>query len=159
SAVGFGSMTALRGWTLVLFTAGCAVRSRPWLAFCEQRIAQLPAASRMLAMALFTWLLVLYAHTVTAVGYDALWHGLGGARVLVAAGSVFAAQGLVSRVFYFPKVYELFLAPLSGLGSSSVLAGVGILLVGLLMAVAWVAMRQLHVGGSFARLAAAALCA
>ena len=157
SAFGAGSVFDLRALTLVLLIAAVAVRSTPACAFVERRVAAMPAVHRAAAAALSGWFLVLFAHSAVTLGFDSLWYGLRGDRVLVGVGSAFAAQGLVSPVYYFPKVYELFLVPLSGFGSASVILGIGIGMLALLGATAWDLMCRLGVHDTRVRLAGVAL--
>jgi hypothetical protein len=152
SALGLGSLGDLRGLTLLLLAPALAARARPWSVFVEQRVSVMPVSARIGASVLIAWFLILFAHTATAVGYDGQWYGLRGDRVLVGAGSAFLSQGLVAAVYYYPKVYELFLVPLSGLGSSSVIAGMSIMLIGLLAAAVYELLRRLGVREMLPRL-------
>lgn len=157
SALGHGSLRDLRVLTFVLVIPALVARSRPWCVFVVRRAGALPSASRVAVGMLAAWFLIQFAHSAIAFGYDSQWYGLRGDRVLVGAGSVFASQGLVSPVNYFPKVYELFLIPVSGLGNSSVIAGVTICLLGLLAAAAYAALRELGVRDALARLSGVGL--
>ena len=47
--------------------------------------------------------------------YDPLWYGLRPEQVLAPTASFFDVTGLVSPVYYFPKLYELLIAPLSAM--------------------------------------------
>ena len=157
SAFGWGSLRGLRWMTLVLLLPALAARPRPWSLFVDQRVAAMPVSTRIGIGVLIAWFLILFAHSATAIGFDSQWYGLRGDRVLVGAGSVFAAQGLVAPVYYFPKVYELFLIPMSGFGSVSVIVGVTILILGLLAAAAYELLRLLGVRETLPRLAGVGL--
>ncbi len=157
SALGYGSVADLRVFTALLLIPASHARARPWTVFVVQRVEALPLAVRVAAAALAAWFLILFAHSATALGYDSQWYGLRGDRVLVGAGSVFVSQGLISPVNYFPKVYELLLVPLSGLGSSSVIAGMSILMLGLIAAVAYRLLGRLGLDAPLPRIAGAAL--
>jgi len=142
SAFGFGTLHDLRWLTLLLLPFALAARSRPWIAFVHERIARMPRAARVSAATLAGWMLVLSARSNLAFDYDALWYGLRGDYVLVGGGSVFASMGLTAPVHYYPKLYELFLIPLSGLGNSSVISGITLLILTLIAAAAWDLLRM-----------------
>jgi len=134
SAFGFGSILDLRWFTLALAVIAFAVRPRPFTMHLWKRLRESDRASRTILGALLGWGLVLYARAGLVEAFDSLWYGLRPQYVLVADGSVFRPLGLVSPVHYFPKLYEVFLAPLAALGNSSVMLGIGVwllLLVGL----------------------------
>lgn len=145
SAIGFGTLHDLRWLTLLLMPFALFARTRPWTAFVQLRINGMPSNARVFAAVMLGWLLVLFARSNVAFDYDALWYGLRGNYVLVGDGSAFASMGLTAPVHYFPKLYELFLVPLSGLGSSSVVSGISVLLLSLLAAVLWDLLRRLGV--------------
>ncbi len=157
SALGFGSVVDLRILTLALVVPAVAARSTPACLFVERRVGEMPTAHRAAAAALLAWFLVLFAHSAITLGFDSVWYGLRGDRVLAAAGSAFASQGLASPVHYFPKAYELFLLPVSGFGSASVVLGVGIGMLALLAAASWHLLGELGVRDGLARLAGVAL--
>ena len=152
SALGWGSVRDLRVLSLILLIPALYVRALPWCVFVEARVNAMPAKARFCAGLLIAWFLILFAHSATVFSYDNAWYGFRGERVLVGEGSVFVSQGLVASVHYFPKVYELFLLPLSGLGSSSVLAGITIFILGFLAAAAYELTRLLGVADVRARL-------
>ena len=157
SALGFGSLRDLQALTLLLLIPALAVRSRPLCVFVARRTADMPVSSRVAVAVLAAWLLILFAHSATALGYDSQWYGVRGDRVLVGEGSVFLSQGLVTSVYYFPKIYELFLIPLSGLGSSSVIAGVTITILGLIALATYEILGRLGIRDTLIRLAGAGL--
>ncbi|MBP1991143.1 hypothetical protein [Paenibacillus eucommiae] len=55
----------------------------------------------------------------SAFDYDSLWYGLRPEYVLVGSHSFFDNLGMVSFVYYYPKLVELFFLPLSNLGDYS----------------------------------------
>ncbi|HSX58563.1 MAG TPA: hypothetical protein VLF18_00055 [Tahibacter sp.] len=130
-AFGYGTPVALRVLTLLLLPAALWARSRPLSVHLLQRAHGAPLRERMLLAALAGWVLVLFARTNTAFSFDGLWYGLRPEYVLSADGSPFASLGLVSPVHYFPKLYEVWLLPLSAL-DASVVCGMTILLLVLL---------------------------
>ena len=158
SALGFGTLHDLRWLTLLLLPFALAARSRPWIAFVHERVARMPRAARVSAATLLGWMLVLFARSNVAFDYDALWYGLHGDFVLVGGGSVFASMGLTAPVHYYPKLYELFLIPLSGLGNSSVISGITLLILTLLAAAAWDLLRRLRVQSKALRFLAVNVC-
>lgn len=132
SALGPGTALALRYLWLVLLPLALWARSRPLLLHLFTRSGGWQPLDRGLFGLLCGWMLVLFARTNMVYSFDGLWYGYRPEEVLVADGSVFAPLGLVSPVYYFPKLYEVYLLPLSDLGDTSPLAGVTILLLGLL---------------------------
>jgi hypothetical protein len=159
SLAGFGGVHALRWLSLVLAVVAFAQRPTPWFVFAHRRFTQFGRHERMLVAALAGWLLVLLARTNVAFGYDSFWYGLRGERVLVATGSAFDALGLVSPVFYYPKLYELFLVPVSALGDTSVITGVTVGLFGFALLACNELLRELGVRERAARLACVGGCA
>lgn len=159
SLFGFGSLHTLRWLSLLLALAAFALRPRPWIVFAHGQFTALGAAQRSIVGALLGWWLVLFARTNVVTGFDALWYGLRGERVLVAGGSAFDALGLVSPVYYFPKLYELFLIPVSALGDTSVIAGVTLGLFVFLLVTCNELLRELGVRSTLARLVCVAACA
>jgi heme/copper-type cytochrome/quinol oxidase subunit 2 len=159
SLLGIGSLHELRWFSLLLALGAFALRPRPWIVFAYTRFAVLGATQRSIVGALLGWWLVLFARTTVATGYDALWYGLRGDRVLVAGGSAFDSLDLVSPVYYFPKLYELFLVPLSALGDTSVIAGVTLCVFVFLLVTCNEWLRELGVRSTTARLGCVATCA
>lgn len=129
SAVGMGSVHALRWYTLALGLPVLLARQTPLSAFLWSSSCKLTRQQRSSAMIIAAWLLCLMARTNVVSGYDGLWYGLRGEYVLVAAGSVFSSLGLVAPVHYYPKLYELLLIPVSALGDTSVIVGISILVL------------------------------
>lgn len=143
SAIGLGSLHDLRWMSLLVLVPAIMARSRPWCVFMSQRVDAMPKVARVCAGILFGWFLVQFARSAVAIDFDGLWYGLRGQYVLVGSGSAFASSGLVSPVFYFPKLYELFLIPLSGLGSSTVICGVTLLIGTMLAATSYEILKRL----------------
>lgn len=81
---------------------------RAWIALREQRGWEL-ALSVMMLVVFLGWL----ARTNNITGYDSLWYGLRPQQVLAPVRSFFDETGLVSPVYYFPKLYELLIVPLA----------------------------------------------
>lgn len=133
SAFNHGSIGALRSMTLCLAIAAALGRPTPFMLHLWRRMRAATAFDRFWGGALAAWMLVLYARTNTAFGYDPLWYGLRPEYVLDPGASVYEPLGLVSPVYYFPKLYEVFLLPVSRLGDTSVIAGMTICLLMLLL--------------------------
>lgn len=133
SALDLGSIKALRWLTLLLAIPALYGGQRPLTVFLWQRLRAQPAAGRFWGALLLVWLLSLFVRGRYAIGYDSLWYGLRAEFVLAPGDSLFEPLGLVSPVYYFPKIYEAFLLPLSGLGSNSVVGGMSVLLLVLLL--------------------------
>jgi hypothetical protein len=129
SALGWGSIKQLRWMTLLLVVPAAFGRTAPLVVHLWRRMREQEAAARAWCGALAAWLLVLFARSNVVVGYDPLWYGLRGNYVLDSGHSVFESLGLVSPVYYFPKLFEVFLLPVTAFGDFSVVDGVTILLL------------------------------
>lgn len=94
-------------------------------AFSTDRWMRLASAGAM------AFLCALFARTNQYAGHDALWYGFRPDQVLVGESSVYEQLGLVSPVYYFPKLYEVLLLPLSAMGDFSFVGGFTILVSGM----------------------------
>ena len=158
SALGLGSLHDLRWMTLLLLIPAFAARSRPWALFVRERIDDMPRLGRICASILFGWFLIQFARSAVAIDFDSLWYGLRGQYVLVGSGSAFTSSGLVSAVYYFPKLYELFLIPLSGLGSSSAITGMTLLIATMLAAAGYEVLKRLGINACATRFLGILVC-
>jgi hypothetical protein len=158
SALDHGSLKELRALSLILAIVGFSTRPQLFSVFVYRRIAVTPFVERCAYAALFAWFLMLCAKTDTTVGFDPLWYGLRGDLVLLDHGSVYHSLGLVSAVHYFPKLYEMLLLPVSGIGSSSVISGVSVMMFVLIAATAHALARRLGIERWEVRIAAIAAC-
>jgi len=158
SALNVGSLHDLRRLSLLFAVAVAIARPQPACLYAYRRALTLPQSARAVVVLIGAWLLVLFAKTSVSVNFDALWYGLRGEFVLVGAGSAFKTSGLVSAVYYFPKLFELLLVPLSGLGSSSVIAGVSIGILGVFAFACDAVLVRLQVRHTTLRLAIVLLC-
>ncbi len=150
SALDLGSIQQLRWLTLGLALLSVLGPHRPptLCQFLLQRMRTSPQSVRIWCGVLATWLLVLFARSKVALGYDDRWYGLQAEHVLVPNHSIFEPLGLVSPVHYYPKLYEMWLLPLSSTGDSSVLSGMTILFALLLLIVSRQLMRDAELGGA-----------
>lgn len=129
SAFGLGSIKQLRWLTLLLVAPACYGRTAPLALYAWSRMRLQGPAARAWCGLLAAWLLILFARSNVVVGYDPLWYGLRAEYVLDPGHSLFEPLGLVAPVYYFPKLYEAFLLPLSALRDFSVIDGMTILLL------------------------------
>lgn len=129
SALDVGSIKQLRWLTVLLAVPAAFGRHAPCVLHLWRRLRVQDAAGRFWCGALMAWVPVLYARSNIVFGYDSLWYGLRPEYVLDPGHSVFDALGLVSPVHYFPKLYEVFLLPVSALGDNSVIDGVTIFML------------------------------
>lgn len=157
SAFGQGRALDLRYLSLLLLIPALWARARPLSLHLWARSQRWAWGERALFAVLAGWMLVLYARTEVAFSFDGLWYGLRPEDVLTADGSVFDALALVSPVHYFPKLYEVFLLPLSGLGDASALSGVTILVLGLIALTSARIAARLGIASRRAQLALGAL--
>ncbi|MEO7064801.1 MAG: hypothetical protein ABI082_13640 [Dokdonella sp.] len=131
SALDAGSIKQLRWLTVMLAILAVFGRHTPLALHAWRRMRVQDTVGRFWCGVMATWILVLFARSNVVFGYDSLWYGLRSEYVLDPGKSVFEPLGLVSPVHYFPKLYEVFLLPVSALGDSSVITGVTILMLGL----------------------------
>jgi hypothetical protein len=121
-----------------------------------RRTWRLDGAAAAWAAVAIALVLVAFARTNTVEGLDPLWYGLRPELVLVGAQSVFDPLGFASPVYYFPKLYEVLVLPLSAMRESSVVQGASILFGALLARLLFDfarrlgASRELALGGSVA---------
>lgn len=143
SALQHGSIQDLRWLTLLAAIAALLARRPPLMAFLCRRVREQTRGDRIWCGLLAGWLLVLFARTRTATGFDALWYGLRTQYVFVPGHSAYESLGLTSPVHYYPKLYEMFLLPLSALRDFSVLDGMSILFLLLILLVCRLLMGEL----------------
>ncbi len=158
SAMGAGSVRDLRWLTLALGIAVLFARPRPLSLYLIARTDRMPLAARIVIALIGAWLLVLLAKTNTAMNFDALWYSVRGQYALVGEGSAFRSAGLVSPVYYFPKLFELMLIPVSGLGNATATAGLSVLVLGMLALACDVLLQRLRVTSIAMRLAIVFAC-
>lgn len=158
SALGFGTARDLRWLTLLLAAALPLARTQPLLGYFAREFATLAPTNRAIAAALIGWFCVLFARTNVVSGFDPLWYGLRGEYVLTGEISAYHSLALVSPVHYFPKLYELYLQPLSGLGDFSPIFGVTITVAAVLGLVIARLLARFGVDDPRAKLLAAATC-
>ena len=158
SALDWGSQHDLRALSLLFALAVALARPQAACVYAYRRACALPASARAVVVLIGAWLLVLFAKTSVAVNFDSLWYGLRGEFVLVGAGSAFKSSGLVSAVYYFPKLFELLLVPVSGVGSSSVIAGMSIGVLAIFAFACHALLVQLDVRSATLRVAIVLLC-
>ncbi|MBA8887755.1 hypothetical protein FHW12_001969 [Dokdonella fugitiva] len=131
SALDAGSIRQLRWLTLLAGVPALFGRHRPFTLFLWDGLRARAPGERAWCGAITAWLAVLYARSNVAIGYDSLWYGLRPEYVLDPHHSVFEPLGLTSPVHYYPKLYEVFLLPLSALGDSSTVACLSIWMLAL----------------------------
>jgi hypothetical protein len=133
SALDVGSIRQLRWLTLLLGVPALFGKHRPFIVFLCSAMRMRGSVDRFWCGTLTAWLAVLYARSNVAIGYDSLWYGLRPEYVLDPHRSVFEPLGLTSPVHYYPKLYEVFLLPLSALGDGSTPTCVSVWLLALIL--------------------------
>lgn len=159
SAAGLGSIAWIRGLAIgVLGTALCFQawrwRTLPW-------VFDAPASrvSAAITATFVTTVAMLAAKSAAAVDSDALWYGLNADRVLLGDGGLLKGQGLVTHVHYYPKLAESLQIPFLGLGSASLVTGLGLVCWALLAATCREVLREFGVATAQAWLGALLACA
>lgn len=159
SAFGLGTAKDLRWLTALLALVALPLaRATPLVTWLAREGRALVPADRAIAAALVGWFCVLFARTNVVTGFDPLWYGLRGEYVLTGETSAYQSLGLVSPVHYFPKLYELYLQPLSGLGDFSPIVGTTIGIAMLLGIAVAQLMSRLGVDDARAKLLAVTAC-
>lgn len=146
AALGFGTLGDIRVIAvLVLGAALLAVRRARLGASLVRTLRRENRLERVVVAFAAAFLLAMFAKAAVVIDYDSFWYGLQGEEVLVGAGGLYNFQGLASVAHYYPKLYEALLLPFSGLGSVSMIFGVGILGALLLMITVIAILREYNV--------------
>jgi len=94
-ALALGSPRSMAWLAIVLAIPACCGGHRPLLVFGWRRVRGSCVADRIWCGVLAAWLLVMFAHARTAIGFDTQWYGLRSPFVLVPGHSAYEALGLV----------------------------------------------------------------
>ncbi|HET7844999.1 MAG TPA: hypothetical protein VFL14_12670 [Xanthomonadales bacterium] len=144
SLLGNGQARDLRGLAVILAVPAFALaRLRPLAWHAARRAANAERTVRAIAAVLAAWLAATFARTANVLGYDSPWYGLRGELVLAPEHSLFDATGLVSPVYYFPKLYELLLLPLNDIGTYQHAMALGVAMLAMIALAAWRIARAL----------------
>ncbi|MBD9435076.1 hypothetical protein IB223_03130 [Pseudoxanthomonas sp. PXM03] len=147
AAIGMSSLPGIRLLTVAILGVALAV-------YRGKRLATIAATAlqprnwldRAAVGLLAAFCLAMFAKASVAIDYDSMWYGLQADEVLVGGGSLFQSQGLVAVVHHYPKLYESLGLPFSGLGSTSLVFGLGVASWGLLVLTVVEVLRSLGVG-------------
>jgi len=143
SALGAGSIRSSLWLALLLAMVALCGGHRPLLLFLWSRVRSGGTEERAWSGALAAWLLILFARARVVMGFDTQWYGLRSEHVLVPGHSVYEPLGLTSPVFYFPKIYEVFLLPLGAVKDYAAIEGFSILVLLLLLMACRLLLRAL----------------
>ena len=147
AAVGMSSLPGIRLLTIaVLGTALIAYRGKRFVTVAATALRPRSWLDRAAVGLLGAFCLAMFAKASVVIDYDSMWYGLQADEVLVGGGSLFQSQGLVAVVHHYPKLYESLGLPFSGLGSTSLVFGLGIASSALLVLTAVEVLRSLGVG-------------
>lgn len=144
-----GILVAVIGWILWLLW-------RPWhtWTFPPWRVGVLAASARAL---IAVCMMAILARSNTAIYYDSIWYGLRPDRVLFGEHGIYNFLGLTTQVHYYPKLYEVALAPMYGWGDLSFVVAVSMWAL-LLLAIAIHSLARDHeIGNQRSWMIAAAL--
>lgn len=121
SLLGQGTFCDLRVLTLVLLFISIIFNRKLSLISYNLFVKFHSSEKNMKIGSLFIWVLVLiqFAKSNSALDYDSIWYGLRPEQVLIGPNSFFDSLGLSMYVHYYPKLFELFLVPISNLGDHS----------------------------------------
>lgn len=127
SLLRFGSIEKLRWMTVGLFAIALFLHRKSfgtYKTFSQKFLRYIDDSTNSIfdficIVLLSLIFLALFAKTNTAQDYDSLWYGLRPERVLFGKNGFYDNLGYFSFVNYYPKLVELFLAPVSDLGDYS----------------------------------------
>ena len=121
------SYGAVRFLALALCVLGLLVAWRrgrlPSVSLPEKRPSVFMAASAAIFAVV---ILAVMARSNTVIFYDSIWYGMRPDRVLFGPTGFYDYLGLTTQVHYYPKLYELLIAPLQGWGDASFAIGFGV---------------------------------
>ncbi|MDQ8051133.1 hypothetical protein [Luteibacter sp.] len=150
SAAGLGSV---RGFSLIAVAVlGLAIvlgRGPRLGVLLLRSMDRRSALERLFGALTASFFLALFAKASVVVDSDSLWYGLQADKVLVGEGGLYAGQGLVAVVHYYPKLYEALQLPFAGLGSVSLIFGSGIFSALLVAATSAAILREYRVRPEF----------
>ncbi len=117
SALGYGRFNHLRLMTACVGLLSLTRGVPPFLTVHLWRAAlTFSKREKAVAAALLTLFLALFAKASVAFDTDSLSYGLRPEFVLIGEHSFFDNLGLLNAIYYYPKLLELFLVPISNLG-------------------------------------------
>lgn len=134
SLLGKGNFICLRIITVSLFVISLIVyRRKPLFVYIASNFGTKERIEQILIYFLAVLVLIQSAKSCGTVDYDSLWYGLNAENVLIGENSFYDNLGMLTWVHYFPKFFELFVAPVSNLGEYSFIHAVNVVLYELLI--------------------------
>jgi hypothetical protein len=131
SAMGFGTITLLRFYSLVLGLISFAcVKATPLSLMLMRRFKRLPAKDRITVLFLLVLILAQFGKANYGMDYDSAWYGLRPERVLLGSHSLFDNLKLVHFVYYYPKHFETLSLPLADLNNGIFIIAFNVVLLG-----------------------------
>lgn len=137
SLLKIGTTVGLRKYTIILFVLSFILKSIKNNKFeIGKYLTNLNKFEMRKTTGAFLFLILgvflfLCAKTNTAQDYDSLWYGLRTQYALIGEHSFYDDLGYFSFVYYYPKLLELFLAPLSDLLDYSFILCANIIIYGI----------------------------
>lgn len=139
-----GTFLWIRVITAGLFIISLIIyRRKPFAIYLIERYKSKENKQLILAYFLFMIVLIQGAKSYAALDYDSLWYGLHPENVLFGQNSFYDNLGMLAWVHYFPKLFELFAAPLSNLGEYSFIHAINICLYILLIITVYEFLKEL----------------
>lgn len=157
SGLGLGTINDLRLLTLFLAVLSLLKRNTPMFVYIYKQGLSFNRVNTAGFTFVITLLMTQFAKTNRALDYDSIWYGLRPEEVLIGNHSFFDNLGLTMVVHYYPKLFELFALPLSGLGDFSFIMSVNIMLYALLLLVVFKFTKDITNNNSYSILATVAL--
>ncbi|SMG46622.1 hypothetical protein [Paenibacillus aquistagni] len=147
SLLGKGSFNDLRIVTVLLFLLSFVNGfNMPFFIHLLKKFTQFNRWEKIPSLFLLTLILIQSgkANTLLAYEFDSIWYGLRPEAVLVGNESFYDNLGMVSYVHLYPKLFELFLIPLSNLGSYSYIIIINVIFYALLIYMMILMFRKLN---------------
>ncbi|GAB2503037.1 hypothetical protein [Lysobacter humi (ex Lee et al. 2017)] len=141
-----GLAVALLGWT----SAVLRWRANHWSMPVFARPTGIMALAAGLAA---SCLLAVLVRSNSVLYYDSIWYGLRPDRVLFGTNGIYSFLGLTTQVHYYPKLYEVAVAPLYGWDDLSPVIGFNVWTMLLL----FIALKDLAIGTGVERVRASVI--
>lgn len=133
SLIGHGTFNEIRIMTLILWIVSISKGfGKPLSYKLIERLNEFDNKQKIGVLFIFILLLAQLAKSNRGIDFDSIWYGLRPEQVLIGDKSFLDNLGLVQVVHYYPKLFELFLIPISNLGDYSFIYAGNTFILGLL---------------------------
>ncbi|WP_025847904.1 hypothetical protein [Paenibacillus ehimensis] len=146
SLIGYGTFTSLRILTLIIGIVSFIGLRRylPLTIKLMNRFSEFAFKEKFFSLFLLIIIFIQFGKITFAYDYDSIWYGLRPEKVLVGQYSFYDNLQLVDFVYFYPKMFELFLLPVSNLGNYSYILVINIMILAMLILVIYKIGRSLN---------------